>query len=171
MLEALIITLREGVEAALIVGITLAYLAKVGRPDLRRAVYAGIGAAFLGSIGVAVALSRAHLNEDVFEGWVMLLAAFFVITMIVFMMRTARRLRGKIEDRVGTLAARSSQLGLFVFVFLMVLREGAETVLILAAVQLNSTELMNFIGTLLGVVLAVLFGVTFVKGSVRINLQ
>ncbi len=171
MLEALIVTLREGVEAALIVGITLAYLAKIRRPDLRRAVYAGIGAAFVGSIGVAVALSRAHLNEDVFEGWVMLVAAFFVITMIIFMMRTARKLRGHIENRVGQLAERSSQVGLFLFVFLMVLREGAETVLILAAVQLNSTELMNFLGTLLGVVLAVLFGVTFVKGSVRINLQ
>jgi high-affinity iron transporter len=58
-----------------------------------------------------------------------------------------------------------------VFVFLMVLREGAETVLILSAVSLNSTELMSFLGTLLGVLAAIAFGVMFVKGSVRINLQ
>jgi FTR1 family protein len=171
MLQALIVTLREGVEAALIVGITLAYLAKIGRADLRRAVYAGLGAAFAGSIGVAVALAHAGLNQDVFEGWVMLAAAFFVVTMIVFMMRTARRLRGKIESRVGALAERGSRLGLFLFVFLMVLREGVETVLFLAAVRLNTTELMNLLGTLSGVALAVLFGVTFVKGSVRINVQ
>ncbi len=171
MLQALIVTLREGVEAALIVGITLAYLAKIGRSDLRRPVYAGLGAAFLGSIGVAVALSRAQLNQDVFEGWVMLVVAFFVVTMIIFMMRTARKLRSNIEGRVGTLADRSSRLGLFLFVFLMVLREGVETVLYLAAISLNTTELMNFFGTLIGIGLAVLFGVTFVKGSIRINLQ
>src|ERR1700747_2457185 len=138
MLQAFIITLREGVEAALIVGITLAYLTKIGRAELRKTVYAALGAAFLGSIGVAVVISRAHLNEDIFEGWIMLVAAFFVITMVIFM---------------------------------MVLREGAETVLILSAVSLNSTELMSFLGTLLGVIAAIAFGVMFVKGSVRINLQ
>ena len=61
--------------------------------------------------------------------------------------------------------------GLFLFVFLMVLREGVETVLILGAVSLNSTELLSFLGTLLGVIVAIVFGVMFVKGSVRINLQ
>ncbi len=171
MLQALIITLREGVEAALIVGITLAYLAKIGRPDLRRAVYWALGAAGAGSLAAALLVARLRLNQDVVEGWIMLLAAVFVVTMIVFMMRTARRLKGQIEERVGTLAGRSSWLGLFGFVFLMVLREGIETVLILSAVSLNSSALLNFLGTLIGVSLAVVFGVMFVKGSVRINLQ
>ncbi len=171
MLEALIVTLREGVEAALIVGITLAYIARIGRPDLRRAVYAALAAAALGSIAAAAVLSRLRLNQDIFEGWVMLVAAVFVVTMIVFMMKAGRKLKGQIEGRVGELAARGSRAGLFAFVFLMVLREGVETVLILSAVSLNSTELMSFLGTLLGVALAVVFGVTFVKGSVRVNLQ
>src|ERR1700733_11081211 len=122
MLQAFIVTLREGVEAALIVGITLAYLTKIGRQELRKTVYAALAAAFLGSIGVAIVISRTHLNEDVFEGWVMLVAACF---------------------------------GLFAFVFLMVLREGAETVLMLAGVTLNSTALMSFLGTLLGVMAAI----------------
>ena len=61
--------------------------------------------------------------------------------------------------------------GLFLFVFLMVLREGVETVLILGAVSLNSTELLSFLGTLSGVIVAIVFGVMFVKGSVRVNLQ
>jgi high-affinity iron transporter len=171
MLQAFIITLREGVEAALIVGITLAYLAKIGRNDLRKTVYAALGAAFLGSIGVAVVISRLNWNEDIFEGWVMLVAAFFVVTMIIFMMKTGRKLKGQIEGKVGLLAGNDAWVGLFFFVFLMVLREGAETVLILSAVSLNSTELMSFLGTLLGVLAAIAFGVMFVKGSVRINLQ
>src|SRR5579863_6725666 len=171
MLQAFIITLREGVEAALIVGITLAYLTKIGRQELRKTVYAALIAAFLGSIGVAIVISRTHLNEDVFEGWVMLVAAFFVVTMVVFMMKTGRKLKGEIEGKVGLLAGNDAWFGLFVFIFLMVLREGAETVLILSAVTLNSSELMSFLGTLLGVSAAIAFGVMFVKGSVRINLQ
>src|SRR5438270_1425526 len=171
MLEAFIITLREGVEAALIVGITLAYLAKIGRPELRKSVFAALAAAFLGSIGVAIVISRTHFNQDIFEGWIMLAAAFFVVTMIIFMMRTGRKLKGQIEGKIGLLAGEGSWFGLFAFVFLMVLREGVETVLILAAVSLNTSELLSFIGTLLGVAAAVLFGVMFVKGSVRINLQ
>ncbi len=171
MLQAFIITLREGVEAALIVGITLAYLSKIQRPDLRKSVFAALGAAFVASIGVAILLSRFQFNQDLFEGWVMLAAAFFVVTMMVFMMKTGRRLKGHIEGKLGSLAGRGSQFGIFLFVFLMVLREGAETVLILSAVSLNSSALLSFLGTLLGVGAAVLFGVMFVKGSVRINLQ
>ena len=170
MLQALVITLREGVEAALIVGITLAYLAKIGRPELRRVVYVALGAALGASVAGAVVLSRTGFNQDVFEGWVMLLAAFFVATMIWFMARAARTLKGQIETKVGSLAGTGSKIGLFLFVFLMVLREGVETVLILSAVSLNSTELMSFLGTLAGVALAVIFGVMFVKGSVRIHL-
>src|SRR5450432_4142648 len=171
MLQAFIITLREGVEAALIVGITLAYLSKIGRPELRKSVYAALVSAFLGSIGIAILLSRTQWNQDIFEGWIMLISAFFVVTMIIFMMKTGRALKGQIEGKVGLLAGRNARLGLFLFVFLMVLREGVETVLILGAVSLNSTELLSFLGTLSGVIVAILFGVMFVKGSVHINLQ
>ncbi len=175
MLEAFIVTLREGVEAALIVGITLAYLAKIGRNDLRKAVYAALAAAFVGSIGMAIVISRLSLNEDVFEGWVMLLAAVFVVTMVIFMMKTGRKMKGEIEGKIGLLARlgtdKDAWIGLFFFVFLMVLREGAETVLMLAGVTLNSSELMSFLGTLLGILAAIAFGVMFVKGTVRINLQ
>src|SRR5579863_8150674 len=154
MLQAFIITLREGVEAALIVGITLAYLAKIGRPGLRKSVYAALILATLGSIGGAVLLSRMRWNEDIFEGWIMLAAAFFVITMILFMMRTGRKLKGQIEGKVGLLAGDNAWFGLFVFIFLMVLREGAETVLALAAVSLNSTALLSFLGTVAGIATA-----------------
>jgi len=171
MFDALVVTLREGVEAALIVGIALVYLSKIGRTDLRRTVYAALISAFVASVAGAVALSYLPVTEDAFEGWVMLIAAVLVVGMIVFMMLTARKLRGEIESKVGTLAGGGSTWGLFSFVFLMVFREGVETVAILAGVSLNSTELMSFLGTLLGVALAVVFGVMFVKGSVRIDLR
>src|SRR5882762_9149168 len=171
MLQAFIVTLREGVEAALMVGITLAYLSKIGRPELRKSVFAALIAAFLGSIGIAILLSRTQWNQDIFEGWIMLAAAFFVVTMIIFMMKTGRALKGQIEGKVGLLAGQNAAFGLFSFIFLMVLREGVETVLILGAVSLNSTELLSFLGTLMGVSVAIVFGVMFVKGSVRINLQ
>src|ERR1700730_9362059 len=120
MLQAFIITLREGVEAALIVGITLAYLGKIGRNDLRKTVYAALAAAFLWSIGVAVLSSRLNWNEDVFEGWIMLVAAFFVVTMVIFMMKTGRKLKGQIEGEVGLLAGLGAEkhawIGLFFFV-------------------------------------------------------
>lgn len=171
MIEALVITLREGVEAALIIGITLAYLNKIGRSELRKYVYSGLIAAIIGSIGAAVVVSRLNLNTDIVEGWVMLVAAVFVVSMVVFMMRTGRKMKGDIEAKLGSLTSKGSQVGLFLFVFLMVFREGVETVLILSAVSLNTTELMNFIGTLLGIGLAVAFGVMFVRGTVKVNLQ
>ena len=171
MLQAFIITLREGVEAALIIGIVLAYLAKIGRAELRAPVYYGLFSAFLASLGFAVLLSRTNWNQDIFEGWIMLAAAFFVGTMIVFMMRTAKHLKSDIETKVGSLVGNSSSLGLFVFVFLLVLREGVETVLTLFGVTLDSGELMSFLGTLLGVGASVAFGIMFVKGSVRIDLR
>ena len=171
MLQAFIITLREGVEASLIVGIIFAFLSKSGRNELKRTVYWALAAALAASVGIAIILSRLAYNQDIFEGFVELIAAVFVVTMIWYMQRTARKLKGEIEGKVGTLAAKGSSIGLFFFVFLMVLREGVETVLILSAVSLNSTELMTFIGTLAGIAFAVVFAVMFIKGSVRINLQ
>src|SRR2546421_9888204 len=120
MLEALTVTLREGVEAALIVGIVLAYLNRIGRPDLRKIAYAGLVAAFVSSIAIAILLARLHFNQDIFEGIVMLVAAVFVVSMVVFMMRAAKKLKGEIEGRLDALAGQGSMLGIFLFVFLMV---------------------------------------------------
>ena len=170
MLQALVIALREGVEAALIVGITVAYLTKIGKPENKKIVYAALGAAIAGSVVVAIALSSFTFSQEIFEGTVMLVAAFFVVSMIWFMSRAAKTLKGDIERRIGSFASTGSKVGLFLFVFLMVLREGAETVLILSAVSFTTKELMGFFGTLVGIALSVLFGVMFVRGSVRVNL-
>src|SRR5271168_2368555 len=94
MLQAFIITLREGVEASLIVGIVFAYLSKIGRPELKRTVFWALGSAITASIAGAVVVARTHFNTDIFEGWVMLGAAAFVISMIWFMHKTARTMKG-----------------------------------------------------------------------------
>ena len=171
MLQAFIITLREGVEASLIVGIIFAYLSKIGRPELKRTVLWALGSALATSVAAAIVISRLQFNPDVFEGWIMLVAAFFTASMIWFMNKTARSMKGHIEARIARATGSSSRFGLFLLVFLLVLREGVETVLILSAVSLNSTELLSFTGTALGVAVAVIFGVMFIRGSVKINLQ
>ncbi|PYP85177.1 MAG: DUF2318 domain-containing protein [Candidatus Angelobacter sp. Gp1-AA117] len=170
MLQALIVTLREGVEAALIIGITLAYLSKIGRSDLRKTVYWGLVTAFVGSVAGGVMIRRLEVNEDKLEGWIMLVAAVFVISMVIFMMNAGRKMKGEIESKLSSLTS-GSKWGLFLFVFLMIFREGVETVLALSGISLNSSELTSLIGTFLGIALAVIFGVMFVKGTVRINLQ
>ena len=171
MLQAFIITLREGVEASLIVGIVFAYLSKIDRHDLKKVVFWALGSAVAASVLVAIGISRLQFNPDIVEGWVMLVAAFFVASMIWFMNKTARSMKGDIEAKIAKVTGGTSRFGLFLLVFLLVLREGVETVLILSAVSLNSTELLSFTGTTLGIAVAVVFGVMFIRGSVKINLQ
>ncbi len=75
MFQAFIITLREGVEASLIVGIIFAYLSKIGRHELKRTVFWGLGSALVASVLAAVLVAHLNLNSDIIEGWVMLAAA------------------------------------------------------------------------------------------------
>jgi high-affinity iron transporter len=174
MFESLVITLREGLEAALIVGIVLAYLAKTGQRRLNRMVYVALLAAVGASVAAAYLVHRWEVTEDAYEGWLMLVGAVFVASMVVWMWRTGKRLKQEIESRLAALAespSRTAALGVFFFVFLMVFREGIETVLFLAAVSLRSTDLLNFIGGSIGLALAVGLGVGFFKGTLKVNLR
>ncbi len=174
MLSAFLIALREGVEAALVVGIILVYLSRTGREHLARFVWYGVAAAAALSLGVAVALERWRISEDGFEGLMLLIAAVFVVTMIVWMNRVARHLKKEIERKVETYAERAGRAagwGIFLFVFLMVLREGAELALILRAVELSSEGLQTWIGTIAGIAAAVAVGLFFFKGTLRVPLH
>lgn len=173
MLSALLIALREGVEAALVVGIVLVYLGRTGRARLARAVWAGVGLAVAASLAGAAALDHWKVSQDGFEGLLLLLAAVFVVTMIVWMNRVARHLKKEIEQRVENLAQKTSWsagLGVGAFVFLMVVREGIELVVILRAVEVSSEGLGTWIGTLAGLAIAIAVGVFFFKGTLRIPL-
>jgi high-affinity iron transporter len=174
MFQSLVITLREGVEAALILGIVLGYLNKTNRQAWSKYVWWGLAAAIVASLGAAYVVHRFEIVEDAYEGWLMIVGSLFVATMVYWMWRTGKFLKKEIETRLSELSAapsRSAATGLFLFVFLMVFREGAETVLFLAAVSLRTTELLNFIGGILGLALAIVLGVAFFKGSIKVNLQ
>ncbi len=174
MLSAFLISLREGVEAALVVGIILVYLARTGRSNLTRFVWAGVALAGALSLAVAIALERWQINEDGFEGLMLLLAAVFVISMILWMNRVARHLRKHIEEKIENYAVRAGSAagwGIFLFVFLMVVREGAELALVLRAVELSSEGIQTWIGTIAGIAAAVAVGLFFFKGTLKIPLH
>jgi high-affinity iron transporter len=174
VLSAFLIALREGVEAALVVGIILVYLSRTGRSHLARYVWGGVIAAAALSLGVAIALERFSISEDGFEGLLLLVASFFVVTMIIWMNRIARHLKKEIEDKLESYAVRSGAAagwGIALFVFLMVVREGVELALILRAVELSTEGLQTWIGTAAGIAAAVVVGVLFFKGTLKIPLH
>ena len=174
MFESLIITLREGIEAALIVGIVIAYLQKINRAELSKYVVAGVGVAVGLSALLAVWFQRIQINQEAYEGAIMLIAAIFVGSFLIWMHHHAQQLKKGIQTKVDALLANRSRqtaaLGLFVFAVIMVLREGVETVLFLSAISLTTTALWSFIGGILGLVIATGFAVFFIKGSVRVDL-
>jgi len=173
MISALLVALREGVEAALVVGIVLVYLNRSGRRSLRGYAWAGVLLACAASVAAAVLLQRFAINEDGFEGLLMLVASALVVTMILWMNRVARTLRKEIEARVEAYARKSTRAagwGVAAFVFFMVVREGAELVLILRAVELSTAGVQVWIGTLLGIAIAVGVGFFFFEGTLRIPL-
>ena len=173
MFESLVITLREGIEAALVVGIILTYLERTGRTRLRAPVFAGLGLGVAASAAGAWLVAALGVDEERYEGWLMLAGAVFVLSMVFWMWRTARGLRQGIETRVERIAGGGSSAvawWLGVLTFFLILREGIETVLFLAAVNLTTDSLRSFAGGLLGIALAVAFGVAFVRGTVRIDL-
>jgi high-affinity iron transporter len=174
MLSALLVALREGVEAALVVGIVLVYLNRSGRRALKVYAWAGVLLACAASVAAALLLQHWAISEDGFEGLLMLLASVLVVTMIIWMNRVARTLRKNIEQRVETYAQKSTRAAgwaVGAFVFFMVVREGAELVLILRAVELSSAGVQVWIGTLLGIAIAVGVGFFFFQGTLRIPLH
>ena len=174
MLSALLLALREGVEAALVVGIVLVYLNRTGRRPLSTYVWGAVALAAGASVAAAVLLSRWQVSEDGFEGLLMLVASALVVSMILWMNRVARHLKKEIEQRVESYAQKSTRAagwGIGAFVFLMVVREGAELVLVLRAVELSSAGVQVWIGTALGVAIAVAVGVFFFQGTLRIPLH
>src|SRR5258708_27606925 len=131
MFEALVITLREGVECALVLAIAASLLRRRGLGARIPALLSGAAAAVLVSAGLAVAAARLTYNEEITEGVAMLVGAVLVLTLVWWVWKAAPRMKPENEkglDRaVGDPAAGSGAVGLAAFGFLMVLREGVET--------------------------------------------
>jgi high-affinity iron transporter len=172
MLPAFVITLREGLEAFLIVAISLAYLRKSGRQQLIPAVHWGIVVSVLVSIGAAILFERAS-NQALWEGVLALVAAGLVGSLIVHMWRHARRIKSEIEGRLAASTAQvgtKAMLGVFFFTLLMITREGMETALLmgtlLSLVGLSSIAL----GALGGTVCAACVAWLWSRYGHRVNL-
>jgi high-affinity iron transporter len=170
MLESFVIVLREGIEAALVVAIMVGVLRKAAREDLYGRVTQGLLLAVVASVAGGLLLRRLAVNEEIFEGVVMLVAAVFVATMMWWVQRTSHRLREEVGARVAAAVGRGGW-AIFWLTFMLVGREGVEAVLFLSAASLNTDTLAAVAGGGLGLAVAVAFGVAFASGSLRIDLR
>jgi high-affinity iron transporter len=172
MVQAFVITLREGLEAFLIVAISLAYLRKTGRKELIPAIHWGIGASILLSIGAGLLLSKAR-NQALWEGILGITAAFLVASLTVHMWRAGRHMKKDIE---GKLAASSLKVGpaafwgVFAFTLLMITREGMETAMLMNAL-LFQVQAMNIIaGAVAGTLASAFIAYLWSRYGHRVNL-
>ncbi len=173
--------LREGVEAALIVSIILAYLAKTGNSRHFDKIWLGTGAAIAVSVAVGVILfvTIGRLQEpaeQIFEGSAMTLAAGVVTWMLFWMRRTAASVKGELQASVDRRLVEGSIWGLAILAFTAVIREGIETALFLmaqaqAATQADGTAFATLLGALIGLLIAAIIGYGFYKGARVINLR
>jgi len=174
MIEAFVITLREGVEAALLLSIALSILRRRGLDALRGPLLAGAAAALVVSFVFASWAVRVTYNEELAEGIAMLVGAVLVASLVWWMWKAGPHFKEEIEtgiDRASGHHPRGATLGLFLFAFGMVFREGAETALFLATTGVNSAALARWLGALAGLVLAAVFGVLFARGALRFPLK
>jgi high-affinity iron transporter len=173
--------LREGVEAALIVSIILAYLARTGNARYFGRIWAGSLVAVVLSVGVGVMLwltigGLKEPAEQIFEGLAMLLAAGVVTWMLFWMRRTAANIRGELEAGVDRALTDGRVWGLSLLAFTAVIREGIETSLFLlgqtaAAVEAEAGALPTLTGAVLGLAVAVVIGYGLYRGARVINLR
>jgi high-affinity iron transporter len=172
-----VIGLREGLEAALIVGIVAAFLVQQGRRDSLRWMWLGVAAATVLCASVAIALRIAEQNlpqkeQEQFETIVALIAVGMITWMVVWMRRHSADLKGDLQERAKVALVEGSALGLVLMAFLAVLREGLETsVFLLAAFQQSDRPGLTGTGAALGVLLAVILGYLIYRGGVKLNLS
>lgn len=176
MTQALLITLREGLEIAIVVVIVLAYLKRTGRAHLFGRVWQGVGLAVLASVAAGAVLFGLGTGlegraEEVFEGTAMLLAVAVLSWMIIWMKGQARHIRGELEARVEHAVTRGSELALAALAFLAVGREGLETALFLFGASRTATPLETTLGGVLGPAIALALGRMLYQGSHRVNLR
>lgn len=172
MFNAFMITLREGIEAFLIVAITLAYLRKTGRESLRPAVHLGIGVALVISYLASLWFAQAD-NQPLWEGVLALVTAVLVGTLTVQVMRTSGRLKRNLEVKIEQAATRNGRwafLGIFAFTVLMIAREGMEAALLLSATFVQTSTRPFFIGGVLGLLAASALALLWAKLGHRVDL-
>jgi high-affinity iron transporter len=176
MLASFLLSLREGIEAALIIGIVLGALRKLNRTEMAPIVWYGTLSAIFVSLITGVLLTAFGLSlegaaEQIFEGIAMLLAASVLTWMIFWMNRQARSLRGELEAGVHRATSEGGARALFSLAFLAVVREGIELALFLTAATFATDAQSTILGTLLGLGVAILLGWSLFASTVRLNLR
>jgi high-affinity iron transporter len=177
MLPTFVIGLREGVEAALIVGIIAAFLIQREERRALRSMWIGVGVAIAICAVVAVVLSVIGENlpfkqREIMEGVLALIAVAGVTYMVVWMRRHSRELKGHLETSVADALVAGSTFALIGMAFFAVIREGMETaIFMLAAFQNASNPTATGFGAILGVAVAIGLGYAIYRGGVRINLS
>lgn len=177
MYESFLVTFRESLEMALIVGIILAYLKRTQKTAYYNTVYIGILSGVLVSGLLAYVISTfwgafEGRNEEIFEGVIMLIASVLLTSMIFWFFKQQKSIRQHLERNVQSFWDRWSSIGLFLVVFFSILREGVETVLFMSAIFLNNSDpfrvaLSGFVGVAFALFLGYLI---FVLGK-RVNLR
>lgn len=176
MVPSYLIGLREGLEAALIVGLTLGVLTKMKKTEYRPAVWWGVTAAIIISIAIAVVIQLVGANlegraEEVFEGAMMIFAAAVLTWMIFWMQRMSRRIQQGLKSDVRKAATQGQIWGLFGIAFFAVLREGIETALFLTAAAMNASTRETIIGGLAGIFTAAILGWGLFASTIRLDVR
>lgn len=174
MIPSFIITFREVLEAALVVGIVLSYLVRTRQTQYNNIVYLGVASGIVASIIGAVLFSTlaggfTGRAEKIFEGITMLVGAFLLTTMILWMMKQ-KHVAQELEHRVATELTKRHKFGLCLLVFVAILREGIETVIFLNAASFVAANNSIF-AALAGIVAAILLGYAIFLGSMKINIK
>jgi high-affinity iron transporter len=173
MLQAFVVTLREGLEAFLIVAISLAYLRKTGRRQLIPAVHWGIALSILISIGAALLFERAA-NHSLWEGTLAIVAALLVASLTIQMWRTARRIKTDIEGHLAQSAIKTGAaafVGVFAFTLVMITREGMETALLIGTLLFQNTSTNILVGAVVGILAAASVAWLWSHYGHRVNLS
>ena len=176
MLASFLLSLREGIEAALIIGIVLGALRKLNRSQMAPAVWYGALTAVLVSLVTGILLTAFGLSlegaaEQIFEGLAMLLAAAVLTWMIFWMNRQARSIKGELELGVHQATSTGGRRALFGLAFLAVVREGIELALFLTAATFASDPRSTILGSLLGLSAAILLGWGLFASTLRLDLR
>ncbi len=176
MITSGLLSLREGLEAALVIGIVLGALRRTGRTDLHRWLWAGVASAVLASLATAALLRAidAELEgkaEQIFEGSTLLLAAGVLSWMIFWMRGEAMHMKSKLESNVRRAANTGGGGALYFLAFIAVVREGIELALYLTAASLTLTGLQTILGTAIGLSAACLTGYLIYSATIKLNLR
>jgi high-affinity iron transporter len=175
LLSSLLITFREALEAALIVTIMITYLRKIGKLELSKYSYLGTGAAIITSLIIGIALQTFYgglgeIEGQLFEGLASLTAVVVLTSMIFWMTKHSKEIKGELEGKIDQAVTKSEVYSIAALSFVAVVREGLETVLFLTATFVQD-QIGTTIGALIGIAIVLGLSIILMKGTVNLEIS